>query len=167
MIFKKDFEPIAQIDENIVLVPERKAFKVREISALPMIVYDFGALAAGAKDTEVIDIVKDTVKLALEDGCLAQIRMVLIDDFILYLRQPKSTAKWTTVHRELYLSRNAPYDNLSEWFQFEDRSAGIIRENPSAADLTNTRVMFFGFKYRLEPLPSIPARYAAVPVSSE
>jgi len=167
MAFDKELVPIAQVGENILILPDNKAYRVKRIKALPTLIHDFGTLRANTKDTEPIDIVKDTVKLEMPRNTLAQFRMKILDDFEVYFRQPKSTAKWTTVHREFFFDMHTPYENLTEWFQFEDRSAGIVRNNPSNTDLEHTRIVFYGFQYELEELKAIPPRYTVVEVSGE
>jgi hypothetical protein len=167
MAFEEKLIPIAQVNENILIIPENRAFKVKKVIPLPTLIYDFGSLSASTKDTEPIDIVKDTAKLEMPDNTLAQFRMKALDDFEVYFKQPKTTSKWVSVHREFFFDMHTPYENLTEWFQFEDRSAGIIRNNPSTTALNKTRIMFFGFKYELEELKAIPPKYTVVEVASE
>jgi hypothetical protein len=167
MAFEEKLVPIAAPDENILIRPENRAFRVKRVIPLPTFIFDFGSLAATTKDTEPIDIVKDTAKLEMEDNCLAQFRMKVLDDFEVYFKQPKTTSKWVSVHREFCFDMHTPTENLTEWFQFEDRSAGIVRNNPSTTALNKTRIMFYGFKYELEELRGIPPKYTVVEVSSE
>ncbi|MEM2661597.1 MAG: hypothetical protein QXS74_09790 [Nitrososphaeria archaeon] len=164
--FKKDLEPVALPDEVIKIIPDNIFYKVKKVVPLPTIVYDFGPMNAGQKDIEPIDIVKDSVKLEMPKNQLAHFRIKLLDDFEVFLKQPKTTSKFTTTHREFYVSTNTPYDNLTEWFQFEDRSAGIIRNNPSTTALDKTRIMLYGFKYELEKTTPT-AKYTVVEVGGE
>jgi len=163
--FAPTFAPIAKFGEYIKLVPDEKYYKVVNVEPLPSLVIDFGSLAAYGKDTDRIDIVSQN--LGLPDNTLAQLRIKLLDDFNLYLYQPKAKAKGTTTYKNFYVSYNTQElsNNLVEFFQFEKRSAGIVRENPSATALPKTRVLFYGFKYELEPVTTIPEKYTVVPVS--
>ncbi|MEM2262331.1 MAG: hypothetical protein QXK24_07760 [Ignisphaera sp.] len=163
--FKKELEPIALPDEIIKIIPQERFYRVKKVVPLPTFVHDFGPMAANTKDTEPLDIVKDTVKLEMPRLTLAQFRIQVLDDFELLLKQPKTTSKFTTTHREFFVSMKTPYDNLTEFFQFEDRSAGIVRNNPNGA-LDKTRVMFYGFKYELEEVSPSP-RYTVVEVGEE
>jgi len=163
-IYKKDLEPFVLPEENILIRPDNVAYKVISVEPLPTYTYDFGALAANSRDAEVIDIVKETAKLAMPKNTLAQFRMKVLDNFELYFRQPKTTSKFATVYLEFFVNQNTPQDNLTEWFQFEDRSAGIVRKNPTNTALTSTRVMFYGFKFELEELKRIPEKFAVITI---
>ena len=163
--FSPTFAPIAKFGEYIKLMPDEKFYRVVNVEPLPSLVIDFGSLAANTKDTDRIDIVSGN--LELPDNTLAQLRIKLLDDFNLYLYQPKAKAKGTTTYKNFYVSYDTQElsNNLVEFFQFEKRSAGIVRENLSATALPKTRVLFYGFKYELEPVSTIPEKYTVVPVS--
>jgi len=162
--FAPTLAPIAKFGEYIKIVPDEKFYRVVNVEPLPTLVINFGSLAANTKDADRIDIV--TNLLRMPDNTLAQLRIKLLDDFKLYFYQPKTTARGTTNQLQFYIdynTQNLP-DSLTEFFQFENRSAGIVRENPSATALTSTRVLFYGFKYTLEPVTITPEKYTVVPV---
>jgi hypothetical protein len=162
--FQPEFKPVANVGENILLLPENEPFKIVEITALPTIILDFGPLPARTKDTSVIDIVAG--KLEVETEHLAQYRMILLDDFEIEFFQPKTVKRWTTKSLSAVLDKHLGQipnaSHLTEWFQFENKSAGIIRNNPTNTDLSMTRILFFGFKFKLERLPTIPKKFTAV-----
>jgi hypothetical protein len=162
--FSPTFAPIAKFGEYIKLVPDNKFYRVASVEPLPTFVQDFGSLAANGKDTDRIDIV--STFLRMPEKTLAQLRMKLLDDFNLYLYQPKAKAKGTTtfITSRVDFHTQELSSNLTEFFQFEDRSAGIVRENPSATTLPKTRVLFYGFKYTLEEVTETPEKYTVVPV---
>lgn len=161
--YKKDFEPVAQIDEVIKIVPDNVFYRVKNIVPLPTFIHNFGSLGANATDTEAIDIVRSTVRIEMPKGFLAQFRLKVIDNFELIFRQPINTTRYTTVHTTFVVSPDTVQDNLTEFYQFENRSAGIIRRNPTGTALTSTRVMFYGFKFELEQVSPSP-KYIPVPV---
>jgi len=169
-VYAKDFEPIAKPSENVCIIGAEgkgntKYYKIVAIESLPFYEHDFGAVNAGQtlKDQEV-------KALYLNARQLAQYRIRLVDDVELQLKQPKSDTKFTTKSGEFKISRDiagTDFTNLTEFFVFEDQSILFNVTNPSASNISSSKVQFAGFKYILKELDKEPDKYTTVIVEAQ
>ncbi len=171
-IFKKEFEPIALVGENILILPDNRAFKVVYIEQLPIYVKDFGPIAAGSEivtgEAGVPDLVKGFLEMPKNE--LAQIRFKLLDDIEVRVFQPRRAGRFTTNAVQFVIDKRIeeidPTLKLTEIFQFEDRSLAFIIRNPTNYNLSSSRILFMGYRYVLKELSQIPEKYVAVPVGA-
>jgi len=165
-IYKKEFEPVADIGDNIVIEPVKEAYKVVFIEQTGVIEKDFGPIGAGAviRDQELKE-------LELSKDQLGQFRIYFVDNIrFRNWRQPRGVGRFYVKSAQTYIDNTfqtlgfEEFGNLTEFFVFEDRTPIVDVENPTTTPLSTSKVKFFGFKYDLEKLPSIPSTYISIPV---
>jgi hypothetical protein len=166
-IFSKDFEPLALPDENILLLPEKKPYKVVYLEQIPVIPHDFGAFAV---DEEKRDIKLDFLEMHKNE--LGHFRFILVEKLaITNWRQPLGAGRF-------YIKNVMPqfdqtfqtlgidaFSQFTEFFVHEDMVPIINIKNISGSALSSSEVKFFGYRYVLEPLVTVPAVYKAVPTA--
>ena len=166
-IYKKDFEPVADIGENIVLEPIKEAYRVVFVEQTGIIEKDFGSIAAGATlVNQRLDV------LEMFPNQLGQFRIYIVDDIrIKNWRQPEGVGRFymkkvsTSIDKTFQTLGFDRFGQLTELFVFEDKVPIVDVENVSGTALSTSRVRFFGYKYDLEKLPSIPEKYVSVPIA--
>ena len=165
-IYKKDFEPVADIGDNIVLEPRKEAYRVVFVEPTGIIEKDFGAIGAGAKLTD-----QELKELTMEKDQLGQFRIYFVDNIRLTnWRQPRGVGRFYMKSASTYIDNTFQslgldrFGQLAEFFVFEDRVPMVDVENPTGSALSNSRVKFFGYRYDLEKLPSIPSTYIPIPI---
>ena len=161
--FRVEFEPVALVDENILFVPERKAYKVEFVEPLPILVKDFGAITAGQYlDDQKLDI------LEMSANELAQVRFAPLDDVEIEVKQPRALRRFTTKTKtakiDVRIWQLDPTLKSTEIFVFENELPYFKITNPTGYNLPTSRVLFVGFRYILQPLDKIPEKYTVVPV---
>jgi len=163
MAYRKEFEPLVAVDQNILLLPERKPFKVVYIEPLAMITKDFGTLAAGGTLTD-----QKIVELTMPTNELGQFRFAPLDDFTIRVKQPRAVGRFLTKEVQITISKAIwqlnPELHLTEIYVFQDGVPFFDITNPTGYELPMTRVLFIGFRFQLEPLAVIPPKYTAIPV---
>jgi len=166
-MFKRDLEPIALIDENICILSEggRTYYKVVAIEAVPEIIKDFGAITAGG-ETEYTDM----TELKVGKNKLGHYRILPLDNIYIYAKQPSATQKWdvqrTTARISQRITDYNPTLSLTEVFQHEDQPFEIKVVNPDTVDIDKSRILFYGFVYKLSKLTEKPAQYTVAQVVS-
>jgi len=152
MIYSEALQPVAKIDDVVGLIwatGARKTYKVLHVEPLPELVYDFGTIAAQSALTE-----RQIEDLKMGDNWLSQLRMEVIDDIEVLLRQPKAVQKWSTAKAVFKASPYTKPDNLSEFFVFEEGVPFFLVSNPTKTEIALSRIRFKGFKYLLEEFPT-------------
>ena len=158
--FKSDFEPVALPGENICILPERKFYRVKYVEPLPEIEKDFGAISASStlSDQEVEEIY-------MPKNELAQYRVTLKTPGLkLKVKQPRGTGRFLTKKQQAVITDLTSGTNLTEIFQFEDTTFIVDVTNTTSSNLSESKVVFSGFRYVLEPLKEEPEKYTCVPV---
>jgi hypothetical protein len=132
-----------------------KNFRCIAIDALPEYIKDFGALTAGIWATD-----KEDENLELDTNELGQLRMMVLDDIKLQLKSPAPVTKWRTAKTVFYLPKFPTEEGqdwykeylfrVSEFFYFEKTTPRFNLY--SALGSATSRVLFTGWKFRLEPI---------------
>jgi hypothetical protein len=156
--FKREFEPIADVDDIIRLMPINRFYSIVYAEPIPKIDLDFGPFTAGQTKTD-----QELTDLYMPSMELAQYRFVPIDDvWVIAFYQPRKRPKWITKATGGQLTRALDYldpvsENLqlTEFFVFEDGKTFVDLYAPSA--LTTSRIRFYGFRFVLEAAPARPA----------
>lgn len=152
--------PVAQIGENIVVFRLDRYYLYRVLmreGILPSstMMRDFGAI--GAAPAVLLDQSLQ-VPLEMDDNHLAQLRWFVQDDIRVTLKQPRATSRFGTKQvisqATLFTPLVDPCGHLSEFFSFEDEYPFCDIANPTPYALSQTRLVFYGFKYRLEEIKS-------------
>lgn len=102
-IYKEDFEPIARTDEVVLLLPDRKAYKVLQVEPIQPIVKNFGALLMGASSN-----VTKLTELELEENELGQWRFEPLDDVQLALFCLAANRKFSTKYTNTEIEKTNP-----------------------------------------------------------
>ena len=158
--FKEEFEPVALPNEKICLLPDKKYYRVVYVEQLPVVEKDFGAITAGNTLTD-----QEITELQMNKNELVQVRIEIVDDIEITVKQPKSVTRFTTKTTTFKINKYVSLTNLSEIFSFEDTPKIYFDvKNISGGDLSQSRIRFYGFKYVLEPLTEVPERATYVPV---
>jgi len=177
-LYAKDFEPIVQPGEYIELYPrsEREVYVVEMVFPLPLLEVDLcdaDHLNATLTTSESGEIEIDDVYADNQE--LLHFRMIPRDDFaVTWLAKPKSRTFFTTKNKTWMLQtvEDDPRTNpavehlqLHEFFQFEDTEMWLKAKSNSAT-LSNARLEFFGWRYILTKVSSVPngIRPTKVPV---
>lgn len=171
-VFSKNFEPIAKPSENVCIVGAGgkgavKYFKVLGIEPLPALIKDFGAITNGTSVTSTVD------ELYLNKSQLAQYRMKLIDNVVVKIYQPAANTRSATKSGTFTINQNiAPNDSsvefspLTEFYIYEDQEIKFEVINESGSDLSSSKILFAGFKYKLKELEEEPDKYTTVYVET-
>jgi len=164
-IYLTDFEPVAQIDQFIKLIPDNAFYKVTWIEPIPAVIKDFGPMSALSSLTD-----QEVEEIYLDDGRLGQYRAIPIDDVYITVSQPRAAKKYALRNYTSSLTQLAvpmyPDLNILEFFQMEDREIYFTVVNPLYANQPSSRVMFAGYQFELEEVSRVPEKYTVVPVQA-
>jgi hypothetical protein len=160
------FEKI-EIGDPIVLEPIGKPYRVVFKEQTHVRIKDFGAMGAGAVLTDQkLDV------LTMEEKELGQFLIYFVDKIrFKNWRQPagvgrffaKTTTSYIdTTYQELGFDK---FGYLTRFFVFEDQVPIVDVENASGTSLSSSVVKFFGFKYKLEEIPSAPPEAKRIPIA--
>jgi len=160
MLYDPVFKPILEVGHTVILKgsdfkPAGDSYRCVAVDALPEYVKDWGALTAATWDTDNQD-----TNLELDSSELGQLRMMVLDDLRVRLKNPAPVTKWRTAKTTAYLPQfpaTADEDWLkayrfmqSEFFYWEDTTPRF--DLYSAATVTVARVLYTGWKFKLEPI---------------
>lgn len=169
-IFNYHFEPVVQIGEHVLLLTPEGTIPARVtwIEAIPWIEVDFGEISAGNLTDE-----REMEELYVADDEFAQYRMrILTDNVILYRHAcPKATVYYATEKSYPYIPSASTYgsvealkrDQLTEFFQYKDIKRYMQLKNIGVADVTESKVAFYGYVFGIEKLSKIEKPYTAIP----
>jgi len=159
----EEIKPIALVDEYLQVYDEGewKYFKVTYIEPIQPFQRDFGSLAAGTTTGD-----KDIEELKLGVGWCAIVRVVLVDDLQVTVKQPKAKTRYVVGEKiSTYLTalnEVLGLRHLTELCILEDRVPIFDIKNPTKYDVPISRVVFYGLKMEVEELPTKPERYATL-----
>ena len=172
--FKEEFEPVVNVGENVLFlgIKEKdtglKYGKILYIEALPLLVHDFGVIAAGVPTPQT-----EFIELYLDDNEFGQFRVIpIVDDVLISnLAQPRANPRWITRNSawtslfEIADPRNNPMMekyHLNEIFQHEDDGLWVILT--SVGGVAVSTVACYGFRYVYETLTKTPTVFTPIPV---
>jgi len=165
--------PIALVGQNLGVYTEHNVefFKIDFIEGLPpgsQTLIDLGPCAAGAQLNAAI-----LTNLQLRENDFIHLRWKVLDDFeaTLWLVSgiPRFNIRQITQRITLFTPQNDPYLNTTTFFVLgpnKDPFLQVNNPNPAYA-LTQTRAIFWGFKYILKPLTEEPADWTYVPAEGK
>lgn len=155
-------QPIAKPGENLGIWIAAAHHWFRVVRLEPWLpsnagIQNFGAVNAGAALNPV-----QATTLEFDTNRVAQLRCAVLDDIRVRVFQPQAVGKFVNVdaHTEVSLTvaQLDPDASLTEFFVFEDKQPFFRIENPTAFNLAQTRVMFWGLQYLLEPVSEMDAK---------
>ena len=105
----------------------------------------------------------------MPDGELAQYRLILLDDVEVLVKQPATKERFSTKvgPTKLTFKDQMLRPGSYEIFVFEDRKVKFKVYNPTNEIQPTARIMFLGFRYKLEKLDKAPERWTAVFIGGE
>jgi len=134
---------------------EGKNFQCVAVDALPQYVKDFGSLTGGTWSND-----NEDENLELDTNELGQLRMMVLDDIRVKLKNPAPVAKWRTAKTTFYLPQFPTETGqdwlkeylfrVSEFFYFEDTTPRF--DLYSVSSITVARILFTGWKFKLTPI---------------
>ena len=153
-VYKESFDPILLPGQvaRIITSTETKNVECIAVGAMPSYIKDFGALTAGAWDTD-----NEDQNLQMNDNELLHMRMRVLDDMQLRFNNLGSTRQWRTQKTDFTLrqwpvgseSNDSPESSqvwqASEFFVYEDDTPRFDFYSPVA--LATSRVSFHGYRY--------------------
>ncbi|MBA7641378.1 hypothetical protein ES703_49055 [subsurface metagenome] len=160
MVYDLEFKPILQRSHTVTLFgpdfpAEGANYKCLAVDALPEYINDFGALTAGTWKAD-----QEDTNLELTTYELGQLRMMVLDDVKVRLKNPAPTQKWRTNKTNFYLPlfpTEAGQDwykqylfALSELFYWQKVTPRFDLYSTIALDAA--RVLFTGWKFKLTPV---------------
>ncbi len=163
--YDKCFEPLLLEDQTATLLgtglPEQ-GLNVRcvAVGALPEYAADFGAVAAGAWDTENSD-----ANLEMNTLEFSQLRMRVISEMKIRMSHPSAVKQWKTKSGQFSLPQfpidagdflQEYYWKASEFFIFEDNTP--VFDLYATRVLASSIVLFSGWRYKLQDIKSQPGR---------
>jgi len=155
--YKQELEPIVLPDQTVHLITASKEYDLKcvAVEPLPAFVHDFGAVTATDWSRD-----KTIDNLEMPTNELAQIRMKVLDDFRLYMKNPPGQEHWRTNKVQFYLPKWPTEEVVqkfmwaaSEHYVWEDEIPEYDLYNPGAVNLTLARVEISGFRYRFTSIP--------------
>jgi len=165
--FRKDFEPVADVENVVGLIYATGAIEYRRVEfvePLPEHEHDFGAIAAGASTGP-----KQIEELKMGGKWLSQLRIFIVTANIeIEAWQPKATGKWATAKKMFRVTEHIPLDHsqVTEHFIFEDRVPFYDAFNVGTTDVTASYVRFRGFKFLLSDKIEKPPQVIYIPIES-
>lgn len=164
-------DPVARKGENLEVWSQGQLmyYTVDFVEPLPAgsrSVIDFGSLTAGNKTQKAVQSL-----LQVDKDHLLQVRMFPIDDVEVELWQLSGNARFNEKNWFARVTRFTPFfdpdGRTTEFFvNGKDRDAQFVVNNPRSAALSSSRVMFWGFRYVLTPLPNKPERFTWIPAEA-
>ena len=166
-LYAKYFEPIVQPGEYLELYPSNKKKYVLAdaIYPLPLLVVDLcdaDHLNTTVTTTESGEVEIDDVYV--DDNELVHMRMIPYDDFsVTWLAKPKSRVYLTIKNKTWKIPKlddpmgvAVEFFNLNEVFQLEDTEMWA-KVTANAGTLTQARLLFFGYRFILKDVTSVPS----------
>jgi len=182
-IYNRYFEPVVQPGEYLELFP-RDVLKAGEVGVRVVTIFPLPLLRIDLADSDHLNASVTTTEsgedllddLDLDDGELAQYRLIPISDFALtYLAMPKSrplmynkkkTFQIQTILDDPRTNPAVEHLQLNELFKWEDTELWY-KATSNSATLTAAYLAVFGYRFICETVKSFPTgiRPLCVPVT--
>ena len=165
--YNEDFEPLLIEGMTATIQGARQApngvnVECIAVNAMPEYLHDFGALTAATWSND-----NEDTNLEMGKWELVQLRMMVIDDIQVKLKNPSSVSQWRTNRTSFYLPQFPVGDEddflkrllfkQSEIFIFEDEDTPRF-DLYSALGAIKSRIKFTGWRFKLRNLGAQPGR---------
>lgn len=174
-MYSKDFEPVVKMGENYSVITAQGAEKYFEcvyVEGLPPsldLIQDFGSITSGSTDSAnkvTILEMEGSAKIETDLSEVFQLRLNIIDDIMVTIKEPAAQARWKTRNDEIRADYNTlQYDPslaTTELFVYEDSTIYIDAYNPTQYTLSKSRVQFFGYRIVGKQLMKVPDKYTRI-----
>ncbi|KKM05290.1 hypothetical protein LCGC14_1755670 [marine sediment metagenome] len=170
-----DIVPLAEISERLLIQRDNlwNLYRITGIEPLQpsaALVLNFGAIAVG------VPITDRTLQTPLELGDfeLGQFRMRPLDNIRIRVYQPRAVTKYASKRVvstvDLHSRITDRCGHLTEIYSYKDEYPFVDVTNPTDYNLLIARVLFWGFRYKvqklevfpLEKLVEVPGPYTAI-----
>jgi hypothetical protein len=156
--YNEDFEPLLIEGMTATLQGARQApnglnVECIAVNAMPEYLHDFGALTAATWSND-----NEDTNLEMGKWELVQLRMRVLDDIQVKLKNPSSVSQWRTNRTAFYLPQfptGVGEDFLKHWFWkaseifiFEDEDTPRF-DLYSALGAIKSRILFSGWRFKL------------------
>jgi len=154
--YKTAFEPIGLPRETLHLIKTDEELDVEIVSvgALPWYQHNFGAQTAATWSLN-----NEATPLEVSSMELAQYRIIVLDDYQLYLKNPSGVEQWRSSRQRFFLPQ-FPTDPDATWMQefLFKMSEFFVWENDNTprwdiyppVTLTRASVVFTGWRYKVK-----------------
>lgn len=154
--YKTAFEPVALPGESLHLIKTDQELDVEIVSvgAMPWYQHNFGAQTAATWSLN-----NEITALEMSSLELAQYRIIVLDDYQLYLKNPSGVEQWRTSRNRFFLPQ-FPTDPGTDWMQqfLFKMSEFFVWENDNTPrwdiyppqTLTRASVVFSGWRFKVK-----------------
>ena len=161
--FKKEFEPIVRVGENIAIPKTAEKYDYYEVvyvEPIQPIVVPVSLTAYERNKTVELDDIK------LEDNEAGQWRLWIPDFIAVKMNFPRAARKWVTKEEETYATPlSMANENVLEFFTHKDDVPVLYVDNPVGEEQA-ARLIIWGFKYSLKKLDRKPEEFTVLPAYS-
>ena len=152
LLYREKFEPIVRIGEHVGIIDGKNVlgiYKVKYVEPLQPVIYNLGPLQPASANGPYAGQTFDLDAFEPPENELYQIRIRLLDDFALIVRQPASTTRFNLRTESTLITLLSP-EHFCELFTWKDRKPQLQPLNYRFTTLKLARIMVYGFRYVLE-----------------
>lgn len=170
LLYKREFEPIVRIGENVKLIlPGKPVYgRVEYVEQIQPFIVNLGSIpAANPTQWPAIGVSRELHELDLGGSEFGQWRLALLDDFMLDVDLPSATGRFVRRGGSTFVSRlSVLRDQFTEIYTYgRDYVPKVTPLNPNFYPLDMARLLVAGYRYVIEVLPTIPHEYTVIPVA--
>ena len=155
LLYREKFEPIVRIGEYVGILDGTKVVGIYRViynEPIQPKIYNLGPLSTpGAGKYPMPGASYELDDLEPPENELFQLRLRLLDDFIVEVYQPASTSRFNIKTASTPVTVLSP-PNFVELYTFKDRKIKLIPANIRFQEMKLARILVLGFRYVLEPV---------------
>ena len=172
LLYKHTLEPVVRLEENVKLLLPGDAEVYGRVTfsepVQPKIIGLGPIAAASSLQPLVAGSTKKLAELELGEYEFGQWRLLVMEDYLLEVKQPASMGRFLTKSGPSYLNKfTITMPQLAEIFTYRDYVPTVVPYNYHFKEIDNARVLAVGIRYIIEPLTSKPSEYTVIPVSGK
>jgi len=169
IIHARDFEPVVQIGERVLLLTSAGNIfaRVTWIEPVPFLEVETNSISPG----QTID--REMEEIYVEDGEFAQYRFIIETDNIVLVKHsaPRAVTYYATKNAYPTIPWASSYGmieplknfQLTEFYQYKDESRYMSFMN-TGGTATTAKIVFFGYIFEFEEIEGAPEKpYTAIP----
>jgi len=168
LLYKKPFEPIVRPKDNVaILSPQRRWFYGKVIYVEPIQPQTISLGKIPAADPSNYPTLAGTYTLKdMQIGKheFAQYRLFILDDYMLEVYLPAAVSRFNLKSGPTRISVKTP-NNFTEIYVYEDNVPTVKYYSTVFRDIDNARLVFYGYRYVVQPLTTPPSEYTVIPAT--